>query len=82
MLFGNCVVFPHGSAGKVSACNAVDAGNAGFGPWVGKILWRRKWLLTPVFLPRKLHGQRSLAGFSPSGGKRVRHHLKNKNNSN
>ena len=22
-----------------------------FDPWVGKILWRRKWLHTPVFLP-------------------------------
>jgi len=21
--------------------------------WVEKILWRRKWQLTPVFLPRK-----------------------------
>ena len=24
-----------------------------FHPWVGKIPWRRKWLPTPVFLPRK-----------------------------
>ena len=32
---------------------------------VGKILWRRKWLSTPVFLPGKSHGQRSLAGYSP-----------------
>ena len=22
----------------------------GFDPWVGKILWRKEWLLTPVFL--------------------------------
>ena len=34
-------------------------------PWVGKILWRRKWQPTPVFLPGKSHGQRSLAGYSP-----------------
>ena len=27
---------------------------------VGKIPWRREWLPTPVFLPRKSHGQRSL----------------------
>ena len=33
-----------------------------FNPWVGKILWRRKWQLTPVFLPRESHGQRSLVG--------------------
>ena len=33
----------------------------GFDPWVGKILWRRKWHPTPVFLPGKSHGQMSLA---------------------
>ena len=26
--------------------------------------WRRKWPPTPVFLPGKLHGQRSLVGYS------------------
>ena len=31
--------------------------------------WRRKWQPTPVFLPRKSHGQRSLAGYSPWGRK-------------
>ena len=31
---------------------------------LGKILWRREWLSTPVFLPREFHGQRSLAGYS------------------
>ena len=33
-------------------------------PWVGKIPCSRKWQPTPVFLPGKLHGQRSLAGYS------------------
>ena len=28
-------------------------------------VWRRKWQPTPVFLPGKVHGQRSLAGCSP-----------------
>ena len=28
---------------------------------------RRKWQPTPVFLPRKVHGQRSLVGCSPWG---------------
>ena len=28
---------------------------------VGKLSWRRKWQPTPVFLPGKFHGQRSLA---------------------
>ena len=31
--------------------------------------WRRKWQPTPVFLPRESHGQRSLVGYSPWGGK-------------
>jgi len=47
---------------KVSAYNAGD-------PWVGKIPWRRKWQPTPIFLPGKSHGQRSLAGYSPWGCK-------------
>ena len=41
----------------------------GFDPWVGKIPWRRKWQPTPVFLPGKSHGQRSLVGYSPWGHK-------------
>ena len=36
-----------------------------FDPWVTKMPWRRKWELTPVFLPGKSHGQWSLAGYSP-----------------
>ena len=32
---------------------------------IGEIPWRRKRLPTPVFLPGKSHGQRSLAGCSP-----------------
>ena len=31
----------------------------------GFIPWRKKWQPTPVFLPGKSHGQRSLVGFSP-----------------
>ena len=27
-----------------------------FDPWVGKILWRREWLLTPIFLPGEFQG--------------------------
>ena len=34
--------------------------------------WRRKWQPTPVFLPVKSHGQRSLVGYSPWGLKKVR----------
>ena len=30
-----------------------------------KILWRREWQPTPVFLPGVLHGQKSLEGYTP-----------------
>ena len=36
----------------------------GFDPWVGKTPWRRAWQPTPVFLPGKSHGQRSLVSYS------------------
>ena len=42
-----------------------------FNPWVRKILWRRKWQRTPVFLPGEFHEQRSLAGYSPRGHKEL-----------
>ena len=31
------------------------------------LLWRRQWQPTPVLLPGKSHGQRSLVGCSPWG---------------
>ena len=40
-------------------------------PWVGKIPWRRKWQHTPVFLPGKSHGWRSLAVYTPWGRKEL-----------
>ena len=46
---------------------AFQCRRCGFDLWVGKISWRRKWQATPVFLPGKFHGQRSLAGYSPWG---------------
>ena len=48
-------------SGKESACNAeIWVRSLGW-----KMPWRRKWQPTPVTLPRKSHGQRSLAGCSP-----------------
>ena len=41
----------------------------GSDPWVRDIPWSRKWQLTPVSLPTKYRGQRSLAGYSPRGRK-------------
>ena len=46
-----------------------ETGRLEFDPWVGKIPWRRAWQPTPLFLPGESHGQRSLAGYSPSGHK-------------
>ena len=40
-------------------------------PWVGKICWRKEWLPTPVFWPGEFHGERSLGGYSPWGGKEL-----------
>ena len=45
----------------------MQCGRPGFSPWIGKIPWRREWLPTPVFQPRKFHGEGSLAGYSPWG---------------
>ena len=60
--------FPGGSDSK-SIC--LQGERPRFDPWVGKIPWRRKWQPTPVFLPGKSHGQRSLAGCSPWGRKEL-----------
>ena len=49
--------------------SGVPSRRLGFNPKVGKIPWRRKWQPTPVFLPGKSHGLRSLAGYSPWGRK-------------
>ena len=38
---------------------------------VRKIPQRRKCLHTPVFLPGEFHGQKSLAGYSPRGRRRI-----------
>ena len=40
-----------------------------FDPWVGKLLWSRKWHPTVPFLPVNLHRQRNLAGYGPRGHK-------------
>ena len=50
----------------------LQCGRPRFYPWVEKIPWGREGLLTPVFLPGEFPGQRSLAGHSPWGHKRVR----------
>ena len=66
----SCYSHEKGGAENLPA-KAGDARNAGSDPWVRQIPWRRKWQLTPVFLPRKFHGQRSLRGYSLRGQKKL-----------
>ena len=53
---------PGGSDGKASVYNSGD---------LGSIPWRRQWHPTPVLLPGKSHGPRSLVGCSPQGRKEL-----------
>ena len=46
---------------------AGDTRDVVFDPWLEKIPWRRQWHPTPVLLPGKFHGWRSLVGCSPWG---------------
>ena len=58
-------VYPGGSDSKESVCSAGDPGSIpGLGGCPGEY-----WKPTPVFLPGKSHGHRSLAGYSPWGPK-------------
>ena len=54
-------VLPWWLIGKEFACHCRRSRRCRFSPWVGKIPWRTKWQITWVYLPRKSHGQRSLA---------------------
>ena len=65
------VGFPGGAAVKNPPANVGDTGDVGLIPSLGKIPWRTKWQPTPIFLPGKSHGQRSLAYYSPWGCTRL-----------
>ena len=52
--------FPDGTSGKEPACQCRGHKRHSFNLWVGKILWRREWQPTLVFLPRESHRQKSL----------------------
>ena len=41
----------------------------GSDPWWGKIPWRKEWLPTRIFLPKKFYEQRILVSYSPWGHK-------------
>ena len=60
-----------GASGKESACQYKRCKRHRFDSWVMIIPQRRKWQPTPVFLPEKSHGQKSLLGHSPGGCKEL-----------
>ena len=51
--------------GGSDSIECLQFGKPRFDSWVGKILWRRAWQPTPVFLPGESHEQWSLPGYSP-----------------
>ena len=58
--------FPGGASGKITHLSMQETWEMpGSISWVGKILWRRGWQPTSVFLPGEFHEKRSLAGYSP-----------------
>ena len=61
--------FPGGTVVKNPPPNTGDTRDMGSIHGLRRFPWRRKWQPTPVFLPGKLHGQRSLMGYSPRGCK-------------
>ena len=72
LIWGGCFVwgsltllrgFQGGSVVKNLPASAGDR-RCKCNPCVGKMPCREKWQLTPVFLPGKFHGQRSLVGCS------------------
>ena len=69
---------PGGASCKEPTCQYRRHKGHGFYPWVRKIPWRRKSQPTPVFLPGKSHGQKSLVGYSPWGLQRVGHDSSNR----
>ena len=58
--------FPGGAVVKNPPANTGDLGSI---PGSERFPWRKKWQPTPVLLPGKFHGQRTLAGYSPWGHK-------------
>ena len=72
-MFRNFMVQVFSSQVALVVKNSRANGGDRFYPWVGKILWRRAWQPTPVFLPGESHGLRALAGMGSTGLHRVGH---------
>ena len=67
------LIFPWWLSDKEPMC---QFRRQGFNPWVGKILWRRKWHSIPVFWPGKSHGRFCITGawwamYNPQGSKEL-----------
>ena len=62
---------PSWHSSKEFACQCWNHKRCRFDPWVGKIPWRRKYQLAPIFFHRKFHGQRNLVGCSQWGRKEL-----------
>ena len=56
---------PRWHSGKEAACQCRICKRYGFDPWVGKILWSRKWYPAPIFLPGRFCGWKTPVGYSP-----------------
>ena len=63
------VDFPGAASGEESTCQCRRCKGCRLHPWVRKTPWSRRRQSTPLSLPGKLHGQRSLAGYSTWGHK-------------
>ena len=56
---------PGGPSGKELSCQCRRHKRCRFDPWVWEDPLEEVTATTPVFLPGKSHGQRSLVGYSP-----------------
>ena len=65
-------VLPRWLSGKESACQCRRHERLRFNPWVRKIIWRRKWQPTPVFLPGESPWTEEPGGLQSMGSQRVR----------
>ena len=63
---------PRWLSGEKSTCQWEDTEES-INPWIRKITWRRKWQPTPVIMPGRSHGERSLEGYRPWSHKSVGH---------
>ena len=66
-------LFPSGASGKESACQCRRHKRRRFDPWVRKILCRKKWQPTPVFLSGKIPRTEKPGGLQSMGLQKESH---------